>query len=89
METEKTLQGEPPSQPASGIQGEGDYEATRRHLDAVETFVKTHDVEQPASDAEPNSPAERRELESAEQGGSRDRALRTVLTQRLRTTQLD
>jgi hypothetical protein len=75
METEKTVQGEPPSQPESGIQGEGDYEATRRHRDAVETFVKTHDVEQLASDAEPNSSAERRELESAEQVGlSKSRA---------------
>lgn len=69
METEKTVQSEPPSKPDSGIQGEGDYEASRRHRDAVEKFIENNDTEQLGRDAEPNTRAEERELESAEQVG--------------------
>lgn len=43
MEKEKTVQTSTSSQPESDIQGEGDYEATRRHRDAAEKFVESHD----------------------------------------------
>jgi hypothetical protein len=56
---------DPKQQPNSEdkIQGEGDYEAARRYDEKAREYVKTHDVEQAARDAEPRNEGEERELE--------------------------
>jgi hypothetical protein len=51
------------------IQGEGDYEATRRYRKRTEDFVNNHDVEKEAASAAPGNEAEAKELESAEEAG--------------------
>lgn len=48
------------------IQGEGDYEATRRYRKRTEEFLENNDVEQVAEDAKPETGAEAKELEAAE-----------------------
>jgi len=58
---------ERPSSPH--IQGEGDYEAARRHRKGAEEFAAEHDTEGLARDAEPSSDEEARELRDAEQKG--------------------
>ena len=57
------------------IQGEGDYEATRRYRKRTEEFLQNNDVEKAALRAEPGNEAEAEELEEAEEAGkSRARA---------------
>ncbi len=56
-----------PSQPH--IQGEGDYEAARRHRKGAEKFAAEHDTERLAREAAPRSEREARELRDAEQKG--------------------
>lgn len=51
------------------VQGVGDYEAARRFNESEADFVKQGKVQQAAEDAEPKSPAEKRDLERAEQEG--------------------
>lgn len=51
------------------IQGEGDYEATRRYRKRTEEFLENHDVEEAAADAAPASDEEAGELEAAEAEG--------------------
>lgn len=51
------------------VQGEGDYEATRRYRKRTEEFLENNDVEQAAENAAPEDADEARELESAEQTG--------------------
>ena len=51
------------------VQGEGDYEATRRYRKRTEEFLENNDVEKAAIRAEPETTAEARELEAAEQEG--------------------
>jgi hypothetical protein len=51
------------------IQGEGDYEAARRHRKRVNEFIENNDVEKAAVRAAPESPAEAEELEAAEEAG--------------------
>jgi|JI7StandDraft_1071085.scaffolds.fasta_scaffold611885_1 hypothetical protein len=51
------------------VQGEGDYEATRRYRKDVEEFVKTQDIESAARNAAPKSDAEKAEMERAEHAG--------------------
>ena len=51
------------------IQGEGDYEATRRYRKRTEEFLENNDVEKAAARAAPEDAAEADELESAEQAG--------------------
>lgn len=51
------------------VQGEGDYEAARRHRDAATRYVRDHDVERAARDAAPRSPEEARALRDAEAAG--------------------
>lgn len=53
----------------SEVQGEGDYEAARRHRDSVESFVKSGKVEQAAHDAAPKTQREAEELKQAEHEG--------------------
>lgn len=66
------LPGENGSDAAPGgesVQGEGDYEAARRHREAATRFVRGHDVERAAREAAPRSPGEARELAAAERVG--------------------
>jgi len=54
------------------VQGEGDYQAARRHRRGVEEFVAENDeadIEDLARDAAPRSEAEQRELLEAEREG--------------------
>jgi hypothetical protein len=53
------------------IQGEGDYEATRRYRKRTEEFLENNDVEQAAADAVPETGAEAKDLEAAEAAGKR------------------
>jgi hypothetical protein len=51
------------------VQGEGDYEAARRHRKRVSEFIENNDVEKAAVRAAPQTDAEARELEAAEEEG--------------------
>jgi hypothetical protein len=64
---------DPKQQPNSEdkIQGEGDYEAARRYDEKAREYVKTHNVEQAARDAEPRNEGEERDMERAEEQGKR------------------
>lgn len=53
----------------SKIQGEGDYEATRRYRKRTEEFLENNDVEKAAQSAAPEDADEAEELESAEAAG--------------------
>jgi hypothetical protein len=53
------------------IQGEGDYEATRRYRKRTEEFLETNDVEKAAVRAAPETEAEEAELEAAEEAGKK------------------
>ncbi|HUA90592.1 MAG TPA: ferritin-like domain-containing protein [Steroidobacteraceae bacterium] len=53
------------------IQGEGDYDATRRYLRDVEKFVHTADIEGAARAAAPRNAREAREMAAAEAEGRR------------------
>lgn len=57
------------------IQGEGDYEATRRYRKRTEEFLENNDVEKAALRAAPEDAAEAEEMDAAEEAGkSRARA---------------
>jgi hypothetical protein len=51
------------------IQGEGNYEATRRYDKATTDFVKSGKVEEAARNARPKSEAEAEAMRKAEQEG--------------------
>ena len=51
------------------VQGEGDYEAARRHDKDVEHFVETADIQQAAHNAAPKNAEEAAEMQAAEQAG--------------------
>lgn len=51
------------------IQGEGDYEATRRYRKRTEEFLENNDVEKAAERAAPEDAAEAEELAAAEEAG--------------------
>lgn len=51
------------------IQGEGDYEATRRFRKRTEEYLENNDVEKAAIRAAPETAAEAEELEAAEARG--------------------
>ena len=51
------------------VQGEGDYEAARRHRKRVSEFIENTDVEKAAVRAAPQTAAEAEELEQAEEQG--------------------
>jgi len=61
----------PASEQSSGaeLQGEGNYDAARRHRESVEEFVQSGQVEAAARDAAPNDDAQAREMEAAEEEG--------------------
>jgi hypothetical protein len=51
------------------VQGEGDYEAARRHRKRVTEYVENNDIEKAAIRAAPENAEVARELESAEAEG--------------------
>ena len=51
------------------IQGEGDYEATRRYRKRTEEFLENHDVEKAPEDAAPDYAEEAGDMEAAEAAG--------------------
>lgn len=53
------------------IQGEGDYQASRRFRKRTEKFLDNNDVEKAALRAAPESAAEAEELAAAEAAGKR------------------
>ena len=57
----------------SKVQGEGDYDAARRHRKSSEEYVEHADIEKAAHEAAPKTPDEQREMDEAERKG-RERA---------------
>jgi hypothetical protein len=55
--------------PGAEVQGEGNYEASRRHQRAAHEFAASQDTEKLARDAAPRNAAEQEELERAEREG--------------------
>ena len=53
------------------IQGEGDYEATRRYRKRTEEFLNNNDVEKAAVRAAPASKSEAEDMKAAEAAGKR------------------
>jgi hypothetical protein len=53
------------------IQGEGDYEATRRYRERTEAFLDNNDVEKAATEAAPETAGEAEDMEAAEAEGKR------------------
>jgi len=53
------------------VQGEGDYEATRRYRKRTSDFLARNDVGKVAARAKPRSRAEAEELKAAEAAGRR------------------
>jgi hypothetical protein len=53
------------------IQGEGDYEATRRYRKRTEEFLNNNDVEKAAVRAAPTTSREAEDLKAAEAAGKR------------------
>jgi hypothetical protein len=53
------------------VQGEGDYEATRRYRKRTEQYMNTHDVQQDARRAAPRSRKEAQSMADAETAGKR------------------
>jgi len=55
----------------SKVQGEGDYQATRRYRKRTEDYMKNNDVEKAALRAAPGSRAEADNMKAAEAAGKR------------------
>jgi hypothetical protein len=55
----------------SKIQGEGDYEATRRYRKRTDEYLKNNDVEKAAVRAAPTSSREAEDMKAAEAAGKR------------------
>ena len=55
----------------SKVQGEGDYEATRRYRKRTEQFLGSHDVDKEAREAEPRSRKEAESMQAAEAAGKK------------------
>lgn len=53
----------------SDLQGEGNYDAARRHRQDAEDFVKSGNVDRAAREARPEDAAKAAELEKAEREG--------------------
>lgn len=62
------------NQTGSKVQGEGDYEATRRYDKDTERFLKSANVEDLARKAAPKSKAEAEDMKKAEDVGLQHRA---------------
>lgn len=59
----------PDSKQPDAVEGEGSYTAARDYKKRTEDFVKSHDVEQAARDAAPQTPEQADELTEAEEKG--------------------
>ncbi len=57
--------------PKQKIQGEGDYQATRRYRKRTEEYLNNNDVEKAAIRAAPTSAREAADLKAAEAAGKR------------------
>jgi hypothetical protein len=55
----------------SKVQGEGDYEATRRYRKRTEQYLGTHDVEKDARRAAPRSRKDAESMAAAESAGKK------------------
>ena len=55
----------------SKVQGEGDYEATRRYRKRTEKYLGSHDVEKEARRAAPKSREDARSMAAAEAAGKK------------------
>ena len=55
--------------PDDGLQGEGNYDAARRHRESAEKFVKSGAVEPAAREAAPHNIDEARDMRDAEEAG--------------------
>jgi hypothetical protein len=55
----------------SKVQGEGDYEATRRYRKRTRQYLENNDVEKAAIRAAPRSRAEAESMQAAEAAGKR------------------
>jgi len=53
------------------VQGEGDYEATRRYRKRTEKFLENNDVQKAAAAAAPASRREAQDMKAAEAAGKR------------------
>jgi hypothetical protein len=53
----------------SDIQGEGDYRSAREFNEKERAFVRSHDTEKLAEDAQPDDAAQAAEMERAERAG--------------------
>lgn len=60
---------DPQDTKGSDVQGEGNYEATRRYDKAATDFARSGKVDEAARDARPKSDAEANEMLKAEQEG--------------------
>ena len=74
----------------SKVQGEGDYEATRRYRKRTEEYLGTHDVEKEARRAAPRSRKDAKSMAAAEAAGKKrakgeDPALRRRAAPRTKT----
>ena len=74
MKSVKTSKPTPPSTPqtapqTTAVQGEGDYDAARRHRESVESFVKAGKVGRAAKEAAPKTAQEQEALRQAEREG--------------------
>lgn len=62
-------QPDPPKAGAGKIQGEGDYDASRRYREEVSEFLDKADVDKLARDSAPKTAKEARELALAQEKG--------------------
>ena len=67
MSTKSSQSGPDKDDPA--LQGEGNYTAARRHRESVENFIESGQVDEAARDAAPQTTAEQREMQQAEEAG--------------------
>lgn len=70
-DAQSTSASKPASEQSSGqsVQGEGNYDAARRHRESVEEFVDSGKVDQAAHDAAPKNKAEQDQMDEAERAG--------------------
>jgi hypothetical protein len=74
------------AKPSSQVQGEGDYESSRRFRKDAEQFLKNADVPELARQAAPKSKEEAEELKKAEEiGRSHSAAAKDKAQQKPRT----
>ena len=66
-----TMPSEPSAAAPDQDHGEGSYSGTRDYQAGVKAYLETADVEQDARNAAPDTEAEARDLEKAEQAGRR------------------